>query len=496
MRAKAAVAGLMLGAVPAWSGVAQNLKTTTLEATTLKTKGSNSPAINAGGNVQISYAVNQENPATLAILVKALSDKDTEEAKLREAEVKVAELGAKLGFTAAATAEVFRIVGEQNVPEEKAQAKLIEIATHFAQTREALAALDPDDPRAAALTRQAREAFGAGRLTEADTLLEQAKELETAALGEARRLLQKAQEAVDRHALNLAKMEATQGDIAVTQVRYPEAADHFHRAASLVPPEHPDETAGYLEREADALYRQGDEFGDNAALRAAIERYRALLTQRPRERVPLQWAMTQSNLGNALWRLGERESGTARLQEAVAAYRAALEVETRERVPLDWAMTQNNLGNVLARLGERESGTTRLQEAVAAYRAALAVMTRDQVPLDWAQTQTNLGAALELLGARESGTACLEEAVAAYRAALEERTRDRVPLDWATTQTNLGAALLELGERESGTARLEEAVATYRAALAERTRERVPLDWAMTQMKMNLGNALAGLGER
>jgi hypothetical protein len=45
--------------------------------------------------------------------------------------------------------------------------------------------------------------------------------------------------------------------------------------------------------------------------------------------VPLDWAMTQNNLGNALRTLGERESGTARLQEAVAAYRAALEERTR-----------------------------------------------------------------------------------------------------------------------------------------------------------------------
>ena len=43
----------------------------------------------------------------------------------------------------------------------------------------------------------------------------------------------------------------------------------------------------------------------------------------------------------------------------------------RERVPLDWATTQNNLGTALRRLGERESGTARLEEAVAAYRAAL-----------------------------------------------------------------------------------------------------------------------------
>ena len=72
------------------------------------------------------------------------------------------------------------------------------------------------------------------------------------------------------------------------------------------------------------------------------------------QRVPLQWATTQNNLGAALWRLGERESGTARLEEAVAAFRAALEERTRERVPLDWAMTQMNLGSALQRLGAGE----------------------------------------------------------------------------------------------------------------------------------------------
>ena len=114
--------------------------------------------------------------------------------------------------------------------------------------------------------------------------------------------------------------------------------------------------------------------------------------------MPLDWAVTQNNLGIALSTLGERESGTARLEEAVAAYRAALQEWTRERVPLDWAATQNNLGNALSRLGERESGTERLEEAVAAYRAALQEQTRERVPLDWAMTQNNLGDALRTLG--------------------------------------------------------------------------------------------------
>ena len=101
-------------------------------------------------------------------------------------------------------------------------------------------------------------------------------------------------------------------------------------------------------------------------------------------------------------RLGEGESGTARLEEAVAADRAALEEYTRERVPLQWAATEMNLGNALTTLGERESGTARLEEAVAAYRAALEERTRERVPLDWAMTEMNLATALLRLGSHRS----------------------------------------------------------------------------------------------
>jgi hypothetical protein len=66
----------------------------------------------------------------------------------------------------------------------------------------------------------------------------------------------------------------------------------------------------------------------------------------------------------------------------VTAYRAALEERTRERVPLQWATTQNNLGTALSMLGERESGTARLEEAVAAFTACLTV-TESVWPPEW-----------------------------------------------------------------------------------------------------------------
>jgi hypothetical protein len=50
--------------------------------------------------------------------------------------------------------------------------------------------------------------------------------------------------------------------------------------------------------------------------------------------------------------------------------RDALEEWTRERVPLQWATTQNNLGNALRVLGERESVTARLEEGFRGRDAA------------------------------------------------------------------------------------------------------------------------------
>jgi tetratricopeptide (TPR) repeat protein len=72
------------------------------------------------------------------------------------------------------------------------------------------------------------------------------------------------------------------------------------------------------------------------------------------------------------------------LEEAIAAYRAALEERTRARVPLDWAQTQSNLGNALKALGDRESGTARLKEAVAAWELCLTVV-ESALPPEWVQ---------------------------------------------------------------------------------------------------------------
>ena len=111
------------------------------------------------------------------------------------------------------------------------------------------------------------------------------------------------------------------------------------------------------------------------------------------------------------------ETGTGSLEKAVAAYRDALKEQTRDRVPLDWAMTQNNLGNTLWALGARGTGTVHLVEAVAAIRDALKERTRDRVPLDWAMTQANLALAAAEIDRRTDGD--FSQSLAAIDGALE-----------------------------------------------------------------------------
>jgi hypothetical protein len=94
------------------------------------------------------------------------------------------------------------------------------------------------------------------------------------------------------------------------------------------------------------------------------------LQELTRARAPLEWAETETNLGNALRVLGERESGTARLDEAVAAYREALQERTRERVPLQWAKSTGNQGVALVLLAERRGDAEMARLAVRQIEAA------------------------------------------------------------------------------------------------------------------------------
>lgn len=374
---------------------------------------------------------------------------------------------------------ILALMGAAGVAEDRIEEVLRKKAAEYIALQERLAKMSATNPDTRAAHIEVAACLERGDLDHAGVLLDEAYVRECEA-GQARLIA-------------AATFRANHASVDRLRLRYREAAKKFCEAAALV---HfsPDEAAGYLEDQAESLMTHGEEFGDNEALREAIDVWRTVIRCWVREQVPLRWAAAHNSLGVALRVLGEREADIVRLQDAVATFNCALEERTRDRVPSDWAATRINLGVVLMVLGERQSDLSTMQAAVAMFSSALEEQTRERNATEWARAQHNLGAALATLGARESGSATLVAAVVAYRAALEEWARERVPLRWAGTQNNLGNALMRLAERETGTGRLKEAIAAYNAALTEWTRQRVPLDWALAQG--NLANALLSLGER
>ena len=76
----------------------------------------------------------------------------------------------------------------------------------------------------------------------------------------------------------------------------------------------------------------------------------------------------QRKTGAVLSLLGERTGDTAALRDAVDHYRAALNEYAQQEPPLDMALTQSNLGQALRVLGERDRDSGALADAVAACR--------------------------------------------------------------------------------------------------------------------------------
>ena len=141
--------------------------------------------------------------------------------------------------------------------------------------RETASVQPGDDLKIATLKADAQKAIDAGELAKADALL---ADVET-----------EQSRAHDRLAINEAETSARRGGIALTRLRYREAATHFANAAAAFPPKsaHEEKRIDYLAREATALFLQGFEFGDNDALRLAIEQRTRLIDLNSRDRLHL-----------------------------------------------------------------------------------------------------------------------------------------------------------------------------------------------------------------
>src|SRR5262245_18813999 len=132
-----------------------------------------------------------------------------------------------------------------------------------------------EETLSAALNTQAQFAIEAGDLDKAELILAEAERSQTFAL--------------ERHALDAAKTLALRGGIELALQCYGEAVESFGAAAEILPAGHEEERFAYLNAEADAFYRQGNESRGVEAFEFAISRYRHLALVRPRCDFPHDW---------------------------------------------------------------------------------------------------------------------------------------------------------------------------------------------------------------
>src|SRR5512132_594555 len=94
----------------------------------------------------------------------------------------ITDLEGKLGVSAGALQAFFRTLGEADVPPERQEGKLVEIAESYKQLVAQLTATPGDDPEVAKLKGEAKAALDAGQMERADDLLARVQAAQDAAL--------------------------------------------------------------------------------------------------------------------------------------------------------------------------------------------------------------------------------------------------------------------------------------------------------------------------
>ncbi|MDH7490718.1 MAG: hypothetical protein QHH80_14590, partial [Anaerolineae bacterium] len=93
--------------------------------------------------------------------------------------------------------------------------------------------------------------------------------------------------------------------------------------------------------------------------------------------------------------LAEIQDKAQNCSRAIQAYEQALRVYTLDRFPMDYAMTQNNLGTAYRTLAEIQDKAQNCSRAIQAYEQALKVFREDLFPEVYPIVARNLARCLQ-----------------------------------------------------------------------------------------------------
>ena len=385
-----------------------------------------------------------------------------------------AEVARSKGIDPAPLRAILAKLGEHDVPEAEIPDRLIALADKLNELREGLRSSASDDLRP-------MKAKALKLLDEGDFLGAYA------ALDHGRLVAHSRRADASRHE---AEFLADQARILELQISNLAAAEKYGQAASLVADD-VHLAFRYLTKQANAMQNEGEEFGNNDALRSSILVWRSAKGLSPFERDPDNHRKAHNNLGGAIYSLATREPTNENLLEVVAMNREVLARDTRESAPKYWAAAQANLGSALQVIGQRELGTEKLLESLERLRDALDTISREEWPADWAGIQNNIANGFKLIGQRQNSEDYFQKSIDAYREAFSVLDQTMV-LQRAMTLMNMAAAFTDLGRLRNAPEPFEQAIKELQNVLNLAPKDRYPVQWATT--KHNIGSARNSLG--
>lgn len=217
----------------------------------ISTTGNQAPAVNAQGNVNITYGVPFE--------------------KYEQVRDECERLKVEYGIKDAAFVSFFKILEQESIPCAEWGAKLPEIAFRHKELLLRFEAVQSDDPQVKTLKEQAGQAIENGEYDRADALLNQAKERDRAAVATLKASLAEQQAALEMRQLSEAASCVDQAKLQRLQYRYEKSAQYWQEAAVALP-------EGRKREQAICLVKAGNDFDNIARYAEALSLYERSLS--------------------------------------------------------------------------------------------------------------------------------------------------------------------------------------------------------------------------
>ena len=279
--------------------------------------------IEADGDITAIRGAIQTGSGT--IIIKNIQGIDPEEHRA---------IAKELGVKDSALESFFKILQQNKVPPEDLDSTLRQIAKHYQELRARVRTISAVDPEVARLRNTADAALEEGKFDWAETLLNQASNLDLKAAREMQRMAK-------QRLLSAATSLAANGDLKKTQLAYAEAAEYYRQAAELVPKDELIMLAKYLQDQGSAY----QESGQYATAQHSLERSLQILEE------TLKSALGTNHLiVSGLVALADLYVAQGRYFEAEPLYKRAL--ASLWLLPSHRALVMAHLGILYQRLGD------------------------------------------------------------------------------------------------------------------------------------------------